>query len=90
MHTIVELRELFQQHKIRIEESMGWYLRCNGDRWTMLDDVYYLNDKPVNKKEVIAYARKGSVAKRNPAFSKKMTPKEGYEHDSESIEVDDE
>lgn len=88
MHTISELKELLQQHKIRIDESLGWYLICNGDKWTMLDDVYYLNSRPVTKKDIIAYAKRGPAAKRNPAFSKKMTPKRGYENDSSSIEVD--
>lgn len=89
MHCLVDIKELLLQHNFKHITSGGWYLVCQGDRWTMSNDVVYLNNTPINKKEILHYIKKGPKAM--PSRPAKMiTPKKGYENDSESIEVDDE
>lgn len=89
MHCLVDIKELLTQHNFKNITSGGWYLICQGDRWTISHDVVYLNGSPISKKEILQYLKKGPKAM--PIRSAKMiTPNKGYDNVSESIEVSDE
>lgn len=76
MHTLFDLKQLFLEYRIHIQEYMGWYLISNGDRWTLLHDVFFLNGEPISKKEIIAYAKYNKPPARE---SKKIHPNKGLE-----------
>lgn len=87
MHSLTELRQYFQQNKIQIKESCGWYFKCNQDTWTMLDDIFYLNNNPVTKKQVAEYAKNAPKKRFKP---KMIRANKGFNYDDSSIEVSDE
>lgn len=90
MHSISDLKELFIKSGIERIFSQGWYLDCCGDRWTMLNDVYYLNGKPVSKKDIQEYAK--NPPKAQVVSLKMMRAKDYFEQEvydeCESIEID--
>lgn len=56
MHSLTELVPVLIKYGHTIKEFFGWYIRCeNGDQWTMLDGVFYKNNEPITKKELIKY-----------------------------------
>lgn len=89
MHSIVDLKELFIKNGIERVFSQGWYLNCCGDRWTMLGDVYYLNGKPVSRKDIQEYVK--NPPKARGVSLKMMRAKDYFEQevydDDQSVEV---
>lgn len=58
MHSLMDLKELAIQQGFKVKKSGGWFLDIGRDRYTMLSDVYYLNNKPITKKELLAKFKK--------------------------------
>jgi hypothetical protein len=86
MNSLSDFKVLLDKHNIKYEPN-GWYILIpNGDRWTLSHDQLYLNGNPQSKQELSDYLKAGPKA---PArVAKKIKPKQGYEDDSSSIEVD--
>lgn len=87
MHSLTELKLFFKQHNIKIKESYGWYFKCYNDTWTMLDDIFYLNNNAVTKKEVAEYVKKAPRVRYKP---KMIRANKGYTNESDCVEVDNE
>jgi hypothetical protein len=79
MHNLSELKDLFLEKGHKIKEYMGWYLIIGKDRYTMANDVIYLNKQPISKKELIAKIKKPPVVEEltpeKPNKAKKITKK---------------
>ena len=89
MNCLVDIKALLEQHNFKRIISEGWRLTCQGDRWTIAHDVVYLNGEPITKKQILQYMKDGPRVM-PPRITKMITPKEGYENDSSSIETNDE
>ena len=69
MHSLSELKALFLQMGHAIKEFTGWYLVQGKNRYTMMDDRYYVNGEPIKTKELIA------IAKQPPKVKAEKKPK---------------
>jgi hypothetical protein len=52
MHSLSELKSFFEQNNVKVKEFSGWYLIVKKDKWTMLDDEYYVNGDLIKRKEI--------------------------------------
>jgi hypothetical protein len=72
MHSLTELVPVLVKYGQTIKEFFGWYIRCeNGDQWTMLDGVFYKNNDPITKKELIKYLEEKLKKRTNKSKRKK-------------------
>lgn len=53
MNNLRDLKEILILNKIKVKESGGWYLKVGKDTITMAHDVYYINNTPISKKELL-------------------------------------
>jgi len=81
MNSIIELRELFQKYNLVITESLGWYLICYRDTWTMALGVYYKNGQPVTHKDIVEYAKNPPKVKYS--HTKMIRAKDFFQQDDE-------
>jgi hypothetical protein len=63
MNSLVELKNTFRQNRVPISESGGWYFTCCGDKWTMLDGAYFLNNTKMDKKTIASYIEMNKARK---------------------------
>ena len=53
MSSLTDIRDLIKKSKnVEIKEFVGWYLDTDLGRFTLAFDQYYLDKKPVSKKEI--------------------------------------
>ena len=64
MHTLLELKDFLESKEIKVKSYSGWQLVVGNDTWGMLNDVYYCNNDPVPKKEILSRAQQ-SIEKEN-------------------------
>jgi hypothetical protein len=75
MHSLTELKNLFLEKGHKIKEFLGWYLIVGKNRYTMLDDQYYVNGSFIKKKELISSIKQASKEKPEPKVEKKKPAK---------------
>ncbi len=58
MHTLFELKQMFENKQITIKEYNGWKLILgNGDDWGLAFDEYMVNNQVVTRKEIPQYIK---------------------------------
>ena len=51
MNSLFELKTSLLEKQIKVHKFDGWRLQVGSDVWTMVHDVFYRNNEPVNLKK---------------------------------------
>ena len=54
MHSLSELKQIFEERGFKIKKWEGWILVVGKDKYTMLNDEYYINNILIKRKELLA------------------------------------
>lgn len=58
MNSISDLKKLFNDNGMPVDESHGWYLISGKDKYTIDSEVVYKNNEPISKKDLLAFVKK--------------------------------